>query len=146
MRSEGFSERAIFVIDRSGVICFSKVYDQDEQPDNQELWDVLANINPDALPAVLAEEQEEVEALPRGGIVMYCTPWCPDCRRARNWLEERGLEYIEVNTNENRAAAAQSRVWGKGFKISPTFDIDGEIILDFDTAKLLKVLTEKNYL
>jgi glutaredoxin len=145
LRSEGFSERAIFVIDRNGIICHAKVYDQDEQPDNQELWDVLANINPDAVPLPLPVEKEE-EELPHGGIVMYCTPWCPDCRRARNWMADRGLEYIEVNTNESRAGAAQARLWGKGYKISPTFDIDGEIILDFNTDRLVQVLKEKNYL
>jgi glutaredoxin len=146
LRSEGYSERAIFVIDRNGIVCHAKVYDLDEQPDNQELWDVLARINPDAVPPIPLEAQAKEEVLPHGGIVMYCTPWCPDCRRARNWLEERGLEYIEVNTNENRAASAQARLWGKGYKISPTFDIDGEIILDFNTERLTQVLKEKNYL
>jgi thioredoxin reductase (NADPH) len=77
---------------------------------------------------------------------MYCTFWCPDCRRARAWLQEHGLEYQEINISENVAAAAQVREWGNGYKISPTFDIDGEIVLNFDQQKLLQVLKEKNYL
>jgi hypothetical protein len=36
-------------------------------------------------------------SLPHGGIVMYCTRWCPDCRRARVWLSARNLDFIEVD-------------------------------------------------
>ncbi len=146
LRTEGYSERAIFVIDKSGMICFAKLYDIDEQPENDELFDILLDIEPIASREVLKEEPVEAQPLPQGGIVMYCTFWCPDCRRARSWLQERDLEFTEVNLSENPAAAAQARIWGGGFKISPTFDIDGEIILNFDQEKLLKVLSEKSYL
>lgn len=145
LRPEGYAERAIYIIDRNGLICFSKVYDHNEQPDNQELWDALSGMNPQQTPQQIEAEAEE-EELPHGGIVMYCTPWCPDCRRARAWLEERGLKYIEVNTYENMKAAKQARIWGNGYKISPTFDIDGEIVLDFKVERLTQVLREKGYL
>lgn len=38
---EGFSERAIFVIDKNGKIAWSKVYDIPEQPGNDEVLDAL---------------------------------------------------------------------------------------------------------
>jgi peroxiredoxin len=38
---EGFSERAIFVVDKHGRVAWSKVYDIPEQPDNQELFEAL---------------------------------------------------------------------------------------------------------
>jgi glutaredoxin len=145
LRPEGYAERAIYVVDRNGLICFSKVYDHDEQPDNQELWDMLGGMDPQR-PLLESPAEPEEEELPQGGIVMYCTPWCPDCRRARAWLQERNLQYIEVNTNENLKAAKQARIWGKGYKISPTFDIDGVIILDFKLDRLEQVLREKGYL
>jgi glutaredoxin len=146
LRTEGYSERAIFVIDRSGMICFAKIYDIDEQPENDEVLEILLDIDPSASRAVLQPESVEAQELPQGGIVMYCTFWCPDCRRARNWLQEHDLEFTEVNISENPTAAAQVRIWGGGFKISPTFDIDGEVILNFDKEKLLQVLKEKEYL
>lgn len=145
LRPEGYAERAIYIIGRNGLICFSKVYDHDEQPDNQELWDALASMDIQK-PPLQSEVEPENDDLPHGGIVMYCTPWCPDCRRARAWLEERGLKYIEINTNENQKAAKQARIWGNGYKISPTFNIDGEIILDFKVDRLTQVLKEKGYL
>ncbi len=34
-------------------------------------------------------------------ITMYSTAWCPDCRRARNFLKERGIAFEEVNIEED---------------------------------------------
>ena len=39
---EGFSERAIFVVDRNGKIAWSKIYDIPEHPDNGELLRALS--------------------------------------------------------------------------------------------------------
>lgn len=36
--ADGFSERAVFVIDKGGRIAWSKVYDIPQQPDNDELF------------------------------------------------------------------------------------------------------------
>ena len=30
-------------------------------------------------------------------VVIYSTTWCPDCRRAKNFLKDRGVEFREVN-------------------------------------------------
>ena len=38
---EGFSERALFVIDKSGRIVWSKVYEIPQHPDNEELFQAL---------------------------------------------------------------------------------------------------------
>ena len=40
----GINERAIFVIDKDGVIQFAKVYRLDEQPMNEELFEVLREL------------------------------------------------------------------------------------------------------
>jgi hypothetical protein len=36
--------------------------------------------------------------------------------------------------------------WANGNKTTPTFDIDGEILVDWNEFRLRKVLEEKNYL
>jgi peroxiredoxin len=41
---EGFSERAVFVVDKNGRIAWSKVYDIPQQPDNEELFNALEKI------------------------------------------------------------------------------------------------------
>jgi alkyl hydroperoxide reductase subunit AhpC len=45
LRNEGMSERALFIIDKEGVIRFIDVHPIGEQPDNDELFDVLKTIN-----------------------------------------------------------------------------------------------------
>ena len=40
----GINERAVFVIDKQGKIAFAKVYPLDQQPDNEEAFDVLRKL------------------------------------------------------------------------------------------------------
>jgi len=138
LRSEGYSERALFIIDKEGIIRYIDIHDVDDQPDNEVVLAELRRIDPEAAASAPAEPEET--ALPRGGIVMYCSRWCPDCRRARAWLQARGLGYVEVDINAVPGAAAQVREWADGKLITPTFDIDGTIVLDFDKEKLEEVL------
>jgi alkyl hydroperoxide reductase subunit AhpC len=66
LRTEGFSERAIFVIDRRSTICFAKIYDLDEQPENAEVLEVLRDIDPDV--ALTAPKDEPVECIVHFGV------------------------------------------------------------------------------
>ena len=34
-------------------------------------------------------------------ITMYCTSWCVDCHRAKRFLAERGVNFVEVNIDED---------------------------------------------
>lgn len=44
LRSDGICERALFVIDKKGVVRFMKVYDINKLPDTSELKDVLEDL------------------------------------------------------------------------------------------------------
>jgi glutaredoxin len=134
----GKSERAIFIIDQDGIIQYIDIHDIDEQPDNEVLLAELKKIIPDAEEKLQHLYQDDATA--EGDVVMYCTPWCPDCRKAREWLKEKNVTYTEVDISTNLNAARQVRAWGEGHQITPTFDIGGEIILDFDKQKLEKLL------
>ena len=139
LRSEGFTERAIFVIDKQGVIRYVDVHDIDQQPSNDELRRVLRTIDPAVRDRPEIPEPEPVP-LPHGGIVMYCTKWCPDCKQARVWLAEHHLPYTEVDITSTPGAGKQVEQWGNGSRTTPTFDIDGTIIVDFDLPRLKEVL------
>lgn len=39
-----------------------------------------------------------------GPIVMYSTRWCPDCWRAKKFLRERGVDFREVNIEQDPAS------------------------------------------
>jgi glutaredoxin len=138
LRADGRSERALFIIDKEGIVQYIDVHDIDDQPDNEVVLAELRRIDPDA--AAGAPAEPEAAELPHGGIVMYCTQWCSDCRRARKWLQARGLDYVEVDVNAVPGAAAQVREWADGNLVTPTFDIDGTIVVDFDEEKLAEVL------
>lgn len=140
LRKEGYSERAIFVIDALGIIRYIDIHDIDQQPSNDELFQVLRKVDPEAAAQAAFLEPPPPAELPHGGIVMYCTSWCPDCRRARAWLKAHNLEYTEVDIATNSSAAAQVRKWANGNQTTPTFDIDGTIIVDFNETELRKVL------
>jgi peroxiredoxin len=45
LREHGFAERATFIVDKDGVIRFMHVYDINELPDNEELFEALREIN-----------------------------------------------------------------------------------------------------
>lgn len=139
-RPEGHSERAIFIIDRAGIIQYIDIHDINDQPENEVLFAELTRINQGFVPSAAPEPMRHPADLPHGGIVMYCTPWCPDCRDARQWLKTCNLEYREVDVTRNPDAAAQVRRWNGGSLVTPTFDIDGTIVPDFDIPRLSEVL------
>lgn len=140
LRPEGYSERAIFLIDREGIIRYIDIHNIDDQPDNETIKRELMRLEGSP---VQDHRPAPPEALPKGGIVMYCTKWCPDCRKARDWLQARHLEFTEVDIDANPQAAEQVKQWTGGKRITPTFDIDGEIVIDFDQRRLEQVLQDR---
>ena len=41
---DGISERALFVVDKEGKLAFKDIHDISDQPDNEELFDVLRKL------------------------------------------------------------------------------------------------------
>lgn len=149
LRADGRSERAIFVIDKNGMIRYAKVHDLDEQPDNDELFKVLAGIEGKSLESVMGEgwlaqpaaEQPAAEDWdPAYDVVMYCTSWCPACRRARAFLQDYNVRFKEIDIARDRQAGQRVRGWAKGYETTPTFDVKGNILVEFNRAKLAQLL------
>jgi glutaredoxin len=145
LRKEGHSERAIFILDKDGIIRYVDVHDIDLQPDNNELFRVLGELDPEA--GIWAAEHPLAGSdspIPQAGVVMYCTSWCPGCRRARAFLEEHAIPFVEIDITRNPKAAARVRGWANGNETTPTFDIKGQIIVDYDLIKLKAALGIKD--
>ncbi len=138
LRPEGHTERAVFLVDPQGAIRYIDIHDINDQPANAVVLAELRRLA--GIPDQPAVEPAPPVSLPHGGIVMYCTSWCPDCRRARQWLADHGLEYREVDINATPGATDQLRQWTGGPLVTPTFDIDGRIIVDFDETALRQAL------
>lgn len=145
IEDEGNSERAIFVLDKFGIIRYIDIHDIDHQPDNDEVRKVLRQIDPQAA-ARQPEPQVDDSALPTNGVVVYCTKWCPACRRVRNLFADLNIEYTEVDVNTTPGASEQVKEWTGGNRTTPTFNIDGTIIVDWKEMEVRKVLAEKGYI
>lgn len=149
LRPEGYSERAIFVIDKQGVIRYVDVHEIDDQPDNEVLFAELYKLEPELAEKdrqFLKRQQQREEAAtpepPPAAVVMYCTPWCPACRRARAYLNEKKISFVEIDISRDRTAAAQVRQWANGNETTPTFLINGKVIVNFRIEELEAALRE----
>jgi glutaredoxin len=58
-------------------------------------------------------------------ITMYTTQYCPDCRRAKSFMKERGVDFREVNIEDDPAAAALVMQANNGKRKVPTLEIGG---------------------
>ena len=142
LRSEGYGERALFLIDKQGILRSVDVHDIDDQPDNEELFTAISRLEPDLSAKVQKRLMQEAAQFkePRDEIVMYCTPWCPDCRQARTFLQEHAISYTEVDISRNWGAAQLVRSWNGGKEVTPTFKIRGEVMADFSVDRLAQEL------
>lgn len=153
---EGISERAIFIVDKDGILRYIDIHDIADRPDNEEVRKVLRQIEgtgaaqkeaagivayADALIDAPVSLDEDPELVPsKSGVVLYCARWCKDCRKVKAWLDEREIQYVEVDIDRDMAARTQVRKWANGFIVTPVIDFDGEIVLDFDVEKLESAL------
>jgi glutaredoxin len=144
---EGKSERALFVVDKRGIVRYVDIHDIDEQPDNEEVFRVLRELEPDAvLPQAPADQPETTWLEPAPGatrlpsVVLYCRPGCIDCRLARRFLDRHSVPYTEVNVRATPDAEMRVREWTGGALVSPVFDIEGRIVIDFNRSELREAL------
>lgn len=137
LRREGYGERAIFIIDRQGVIRYVDVHDIDHQPDNEVVFAELAKLQPATAGAPAARPAEPPPSPePDADVVLYCTSWCMDCNKARRFLKARNVQFVEIDISRDRGAAARVRGWANGNETTPTFKIHGQVIVGYNEARL----------
>ena len=56
--------------------------------------------------------QEALEQYDQPEVVMYATPSCPYCQKARRYMDRNGISYREYNVNTSSRAASEMRAWG----------------------------------
>lgn len=71
-------------------------------------------------------------------VTIYGTPWCGDCRRAKKFLQERGVKIREVNIDEAPDAEKLVLEVNKGLRKVPTLEVEGRYFScsPFDPYKL----------
>jgi len=75
-------------------------------------------------------------------VTLYCTKWCCDCRRAKNFLKERGVAFHEINIDDAEDAEALVLRVNNGRRKVPTIEIDGRFFAcsPFDPYRLAEEL------
>ena len=69
--------------------------------------------------------------IPTKPILIYGTTWCPDCRRAKQFLGEHRVQYTWVDIEQDEAAMAEVERINEGKRIVPTIIFpDGEILTE----------------
>jgi len=141
LQTVGYSERAIFIVDHEGALRYQKVYESGVQPDNDEILAAVRDIYPGGAAPVASEEHAELEQ-PLESIVMYCSAYCGDCRKARAWLAEKDLKYTEIDVYRVEGASEKVRAWNDDNLVLPTFEIEGRVISNFNPEELAGLLRE----
>lgn len=72
-------------------------------------------------------------------VVIYSTPTCPYCKRAKDYLTRKGISYIEHNVAVDRAAAKEM-VKKSGQLGVPVILVDDEVFIGFNQTQLDKLL------
>ena len=75
-------------------------------------------------------------------LTMYSTAWCPDCRRAKTFLRERGVEFREVDIEKDPSAEEVVLKANDGRRKVPTMEIGGRYFAcsPFDAEELAENL------
>ena len=75
-------------------------------------------------------------------ITMYSTTWCPDCRRAKSFLKERGLQFREINIEQDPEAEEIVLKANNGKRRVPTLEVGGRYFAcsPFSAAQLASEL------
>lgn len=73
-------------------------------------------------------------------VVVYSTPTCPFCHKAKDYLKEKGVEFDDVDVSADQAKA-QEMVEKSGQMGVPVLDVNGTIIVGFDPAQIDAALT-----
>ena len=73
-------------------------------------------------------------------IAIYSTPTCPYCKRVKQYLDQKGVSYVEHNVAEDEKAA-QGMMRKTNQMGVPVITIDDEVVVGFNQAKLDELLS-----
>lgn len=75
-------------------------------------------------------------------VKVYSTPTCPWCHRVKDFLKEHDVEFTDFDVSQDRNAA-QEMVKFSGQMGVPVLDINGELVVGFNEARIRDLLKLK---
>jgi glutaredoxin len=97
----------------------------------------------DMAPAAARKKEESKPALEKkkADVVLYTTSWCPYCRKARDYLRSRGIDFIEYDIEKDREAATRKKQLDNRGGV-PFAIINGRSISGFSSSAYERALQE----
>ena len=74
-------------------------------------------------------------------VTIYSTPTCPYCKRAKDYISQKGITYTDINVAVDREKAKEM-IQKSGQMGVPVIIIDDEIIVGFNQTKLDELLSK----
>ena len=74
-------------------------------------------------------------------VVIYSTPTCPYCKRAKDYLSQKGIPYVDYNVAQDRDKASEM-IQKSGQMGVPVIIVDEQVIVGFNQAKLDELLSK----
>ncbi len=72
-------------------------------------------------------------------VVVYSTPTCPYCNRAKQFLKENNIGFEDIDVTQDHTQA-EIMIEKSGQMGVPVLDIEGDIVVGFDKEKIKTVL------
>ncbi len=76
-----------------------------------------------------------------GRVQLFGADWCPDCRRAKNFLRDNAINFEFIDVDANDWATQKVEEINNGKRIIPTILIDGKPFANPDNAELTELLS-----
>ncbi len=74
-------------------------------------------------------------------VVIYSTPTCPVCKRAKAYLAEKGISYQEIDVAAS-SEIARELIKKSGQMGVPVIIVDDDMLIGFNQAKLDELLSK----
>ena len=74
-------------------------------------------------------------------VIIYTTPTCPYCHRAKEYLSRKGIAYIEHDVARDRDAAKEM-IKKSGQMGVPVIIVDDTIVVGFNQTQLEQLLSQ----
>jgi glutaredoxin 3 len=75
-------------------------------------------------------------------VKVYTTPACPYCYTLKEFLKENKVDFEEVDVAQDEKGR-EEMIKKSGQMGAPILDINGQIVIGFDKAKILELLKIK---
>ena len=73
-------------------------------------------------------------------VIIFTTPTCTYCKKAKAYMNENNIEYVEKDVTKD--SEAREELMQKGYRGVPIIRIDGEDVIGFDQQRIMELLNK----